>query len=152
MSEGTNAIEPVRRSVEVTCAVEEAFRIFTEGVDDWWPLATHSVGQQKAATCYFEGQVGGRIYESTEDGSLNLWGTVTEWEPPNRVVFTWHPGREPATAQEVELRFIEEGSGTRVELEHRGWETLGDAAAETREGYHSGWEYVLNQFIANCAS
>ena len=40
----------------------------------------------------------------------------------------WHPGREPETAQEVELRFRAEGATTVVELEHRGWAGLGDKA------------------------
>jgi len=145
------AIEPVRRSVQVGCAQVEAFRIFTDGIDDWWPLATHSVGLEDASGCFFEGRVGGRIYETSSNGSLRLWGTVTEWEPPRRVVFTWHPGRAPATAQEVELRFIELGSGTRVELEHRGWEALGDAAARTRDSYSTGWQPVLSRFVSHCA-
>ena len=46
------------------------------------------------------------------------------WDPPQRVVFGWHLGPEwkynpdPALSTEVEVRFIAEGTGTRVELEH----------------------------------
>ena len=145
-----HTIEPVRKSVEVKCTVAEAFRIFTDKIDSWWPLATHSIGEADARACYFEGREGGRIYETHGDGSIHLWGTVTSWQPPFGVVFTWHPGRDASTAQEVELRFSECPDGARVDLEHRGWETLGDKADETRSAYESGWVGVLESFAARC--
>jgi hypothetical protein len=143
--------EPVRKSIEVACGPAAAFRLFTEEIDSWWPLATHSVAGETSVACFFEGREGGRIYETSEDGTTHLWGTVTIWEPSARVVFSWHPGREADTAQEVELRFIGIASGTRVELEHRGWEVLGDRAEETREGYENGWVPVLESFLTRCA-
>ena len=45
------------------------------------------------------------------------------------------------------MRFVPEGDGTRVELEHRGWERWGDEAAETRASYDSGWDTVLAPFV-----
>jgi len=150
MSNG-HTIEPVRKTVEVGCTVAEAFSLFTDEIDSWWPLATHSIGEADAEACYFEGREGGRIYESDADGSIHLWGTVTAWEPPARVVFTWHPGRDASTAQEVELRFSESADGTRVELEHRGWDILGDRAVETRNAYESGWVGVLERYAARCS-
>jgi uncharacterized protein YndB with AHSA1/START domain len=137
--------------VDVSCTANDAFRIFVDDIDSWWPLSTHSIGQDKASSCLFEGREGGRIYETQADGSLHMWGTVTTWEPPARVVFSWHPGRDAATAQEVELRFVPLDNGTRVELEHRRWETLGDRAAETRDGYQTGWVRVLTRYVARCA-
>jgi uncharacterized protein YndB with AHSA1/START domain len=145
-----HTIAPVRRSVDVKFSVAEAFRVFTEEIDSWWPLATHSIGQAESVACFFEGREGGRIYETHKDGSIHLWGTVTAWEPPTRLVFSWHPGREAATAQEVELRFSKRGSGARIALEHRGWEILGDKAEETRNAYESGWVGVLDLFVARC--
>jgi uncharacterized protein YndB with AHSA1/START domain len=146
----TSTVEPIVRSVDVKCSAEEAFRIFIDEIDSWWPLTSHSIGQEAAISCLFEGKDGGRIYETHGDGSLHLWGTVTAWEPPTRVVFSWHPGRDAATAQEVELRFIAAESGTRVELEHRGWETYGAGAAEMRETYQTGWPGVLALYEARC--
>jgi len=144
-------IEPVRRSVVVGCTVAEAFRLFTDEMESWWPLATHSVGQGDAVGCYFEGREGGKIYETDGDGAIRLWGMVTVWEPPDRVVFSWHPGRDAVTAQEVELRFGEGAEGTRVELEHRDWEVLGDKASETRTGYERGWVLVMDRYTARCS-
>lgn len=143
MTDPTPPLDPVRHAVEVTMPPSRAFRMFIDQIDSWWPLGNHSVGREQATGCYFEGHHGGRIYETHSDGSLHLWGTVTEWQPPDRVVFSWHPGRGADTAQEVEIRFTDLGDRTRVELEHRGWEALGRHAAEVRERYHSGWPGVL---------
>ena len=140
-------ILPVEKTVTVKWSPEAAFRRFTEEIDTWWPLKTHSVGQEDAETVVFEGRVGGRIYEKQRDGSTADWGIVRIWEPPRRVVFTWHPGRESDTAQEVDIRFSPEGEGTRVALTHRGWELLGPDAAKTRDEYDSGWDLVLGRYV-----
>ena len=143
-----HTIEPVRRSVDVRCTPAEAFRLFTDEIDSWWPLATHSIGEGGAEACFFEGNEGGKIYERHGDGTIHVWGMVTAWEPPSRVVFSWHPGRDASTAQEVELRFTETGDGARIELEHRGWEILGEEAVKIREGYETGWDFVLGRYIS----
>jgi hypothetical protein len=50
-------------------------------------------------------------------------------------------------ATEVEVRFVAvEPDHTRVELEHRGWERLGDLAAQARSSYEGGWPGVLDAF------
>lgn len=139
-------IPPVRKAVIVPWTPEEAFRRFTEGMSDWWPLGTHAVDPDRAETCVFEGRIGGRIYEARHDGSEADWGTVTAWEPPTRVAFTWHPGRDPSTAQEVEVVFTRAKNGSRVELIHRGWERYGSDAENVRDEYDSGWEYVLSHY------
>jgi uncharacterized protein YndB with AHSA1/START domain len=48
-------IEPVRKSVHVDAPPEHAFRVFTEHLADWWPIATHSGYEEDAATVTFEG-------------------------------------------------------------------------------------------------
>jgi hypothetical protein len=37
----------IRKSVQVACSVEDAFRLFTEEIGTWWPLATKSSGWRK---------------------------------------------------------------------------------------------------------
>lgn len=141
-------IEPVRKQLKVGLSPEKAFRLFTEGIDKWWPLLTHSVGEDQADSCYFEGWVGGRIMEVLKDGSQSEWGKVLVWEPYKRVSFSWYPGRTPETAQEVTVTFSElEERGTSVELVHTGWETLGDKAQSSRAGYDLGWDFVLAKYI-----
>lgn len=141
-------VAPVRKEVFVPVAPEVAFRRFTAEVGHWWPLRTHSVGGEAATAVSFEGHVGGRLYETLADGSEETWGRISVWAPPGRVVFTWHPGRGPEWAQEVEVRFRSAPGGTLVTLEHRGWEVLGSEARETRDRYDSGWEGVLAGFVS----
>jgi uncharacterized protein YndB with AHSA1/START domain len=143
----TQATEVVRRSVTVSRTTEDAFRLFTEGIATWWPLESHSIGKDGVdpETVVLEGRTGGRMYERMADGDEAHWGTILAWEPPHRVVISWELRPErPAT--EVEVRFSPEGDGTRVELEHRGWERLGEQADEARSSYVTGWEYVLGRY------
>lgn len=140
-------IEPVKKSVLVSLSVSDAFELFTKRIANWWPLVTHSVGEEKAETCVLEGRKGGRLYEIQKDGTESVWGTILSWEPPKRLVFTWHPGRESETAQEVEIVFTPEDGGTRLDLIHRGWEILGEDAQKRRDNYDTGWDYVLGLYL-----
>ncbi len=137
---------PLRKIVIVPWSQEAAFRRFTTGIDTWWPRSTHSVGQERAVSVALEERVGGRIYEQLDDGSVSVWGTVLRFEAPSELAFTWHPGREPETAQEVSLIFTGTPEGTKVELTHSGWDVLGESAAETRADYDRGWDTVLGVF------
>ncbi|MBA3778016.1 MAG: SRPBCC domain-containing protein [Chloroflexi bacterium] len=143
-------LSPIRRTVTVPLALEAAFQLFTAGMSTWWPLRTHSMGEEHAREAVFEGKVGGRIYERMDDGSEADWGRVLAWEPPTRLVFSWQPNREPPAPTEVEVRFSLETPGrTRLELEHRHWERIGDRAGQGRPAYASdgGWDMVLGEFV-----
>lgn len=144
--------EPVRKSITVGCSPERAFSLFTDGFTRWWPLATHSLSQARAIGCGIDPAVGGEVYEIRDDGERIAWGWVLEWEPPRRFVMAWHPGATPEQAQEVELRFTGVVEGTRVELEHRKWEKLGESASVAREGYNAGWETVFVQLFARACA
>lgn len=141
-------IEPVHKQLKVGLSPEQAFRLFTEGINKWWPLAAHSVGEDQAESCYFEGWVGGRIMEVLKDGSQAEWGKVLAWNPYELVSFSWYPGRTAETAQEVTVEFSEmESGGTLVDLVHTGWEKLGDRAGSSRAGYDMGWDFVLANYV-----
>ena len=136
----------VRKEIIVACPAEHAFTTFTDGITSWWPLGRHSVGEARARSVVFEGRNGGRIYEVWDDGTECDWGSVLVWQPPRRIVFSWQPNRDRPAPTEVEVRFLPRGDTTRVELEHRAWERLGEAAAEARDGYDSGWDTVLGSY------
>ena len=52
-------------------------------------------------------------------------GRVLVWEPPDRLVFEWRlRSFLPGERTEVEVRFEEAPEGTRVRVEHRGWDSL----------------------------
>jgi uncharacterized protein YndB with AHSA1/START domain len=138
----TETIAAIRRSVSVDAPPERAFRVFTEEMGSWWPLQTHSCFDDPE-TVTIDGRQGGAITERSRSGEEASWGEVLEWEPPERVLFAWKPNRSPYPPTEVEIRFTAEGGGTLVELEHRGWERLGDRAEEGRASYSGGWPGVL---------
>ena len=137
---------PIRKSVIVAAPPGKAFHRFTAEMSSWWPLASHSVGQRDAESVTMEGRPGGRIVERIRGGRECVWGTVTAWEPGRRVAFTWHPGDDPARAQDVEVRFTAQGERTRVDLEHSGFERLGALAKRAHRGYPLGWSYVLGVY------
>jgi uncharacterized protein YndB with AHSA1/START domain len=150
--------DPIRKTVRIERSIEEAFRLFVEDIGSWWPVEVHSraahgqFGGGVAVTrIVFERRVGGRLYEVTSEGAEGSWAEVVVYEPPARLVLAWKPNDRPEPQTEVEVRFEPDGSGTVVRLEHRGWEALGDRAAEARSGYDRGWQIPLERFAAAAA-
>jgi uncharacterized protein YndB with AHSA1/START domain len=149
-------IEPIRRTIAVRCDPATAFRVFTQEMGTWWPLDVHARALErddvKAERIVVEGEPGGRIYEVLSDGSEGLWGTIETWEPPGRLVIAWKPNDRPEPPTELEIRFTTaDDGGTIVELEHRGWERLGDVAQEMRDSYAGGWPFVFGERFAQAA-
>ncbi|NEA32128.1 SRPBCC domain-containing protein [Streptomyces sp. SID13031] len=142
------SIAPVVKRVVVKATPERAFELFTAKLADWWPLATHSIGAAKATGVELEGAVGGRIVEYGEDGPLGYWGTVSDWDPPKSLSFTWHPGTDPKQAGSVTVSFKPVDDCTEVELVHTGWERRPDGA-DARESYNTGWDYVLDFYVTS---
>ena len=138
-------IDPISKELELPCDPTRAFDMFTKELSSWWPLATHSLGGEGTRECHMDDYVGGQIYEMGGDQVRQAWGTIKAWQPPHRLVFTFHHGREEATAGTVEVSFTAAGSGCRVELEHRGWELLGESGATMRDNYDSGWGEVFGR-------
>jgi uncharacterized protein YndB with AHSA1/START domain len=156
MSTQAQTTDAIRRSVTVDCSVEHAFATFTDRIHEWWPLSRYSIDGDESVsppeTVVFLGGAGGQIYERTKKGEELKWADVIAFEPPHRFVLSWNPSREqdrPRT--EIEVTFTEEDGKTRVDLEHRGWEKLGERAAEARQGYGQGWHSVLAAY-ADAAS
>ena len=134
----SQADDAVRKSITVRAGVERAFRVFTEGVDTWWPRG-HHIGSAPAKRFVIEGRPQGRCYTEQTDGTECDWGTVLEWAPPRRFVMAWQVGPdwryEPdlGKSSEVEIRFTPLADGmTRVDLEHRYFERHGAAGAAMR--------------------
>ena len=144
-AEAETLVAPVVRSVRVACAQEHAFRVFTEGINTWWPLKTHSTGEDRAASVRIEPRVGGLIVETLQGGETSEWGSVLAWEPFDMLEIEWRVNPEkPPT--EIEITFTPDGDCTVVRLEHRHWERYGGKAAEERAGYDAGWQRVLGAF------
>ncbi|HEY7524437.1 MAG TPA: SRPBCC domain-containing protein [Candidatus Limnocylindrales bacterium] len=140
-------IEPLRFSFEVACSARHAFETWTTRIGTWWP-ADHTVTGRDDLVIVLEGRLGGRIFERTPAGEEHDWGEVTIWEPPTRLGYLWHLKRDRSDATDVEIRFIGRGAeATRVEIEHRGWERLGDGRT-WRDRNRGGWDTLLPHFVA----
>ena len=137
----------VEKSVTVEVPLERAFEVFTAEIASWWPLRTHAVDTEHSDAVVMESHVGGRLYERAPSGEEHLWGTIVAWEPPSRIVYSWHPGRGAETAQEVEVSFSAQGAATRVEIRHTGWEKLGDSMEEVVASYDEGWDAVIARYV-----
>ncbi|MEX3655184.1 MULTISPECIES: SRPBCC family protein [Mycolicibacterium] len=142
-------IEPIRKSVVVGAPVERAFSVFVERFDAIKPRE-HNLLSVPIAQTVFQPRVGGKIYDVGTDGSRCEWARVLVYEPPSRIVFTWHIESDPARTSEVEVRFIaEDDDRTRVELEHRHLERHGDGWRSVADGVggDAGWPLYLSRFL-----
>jgi hypothetical protein len=147
------AVEPVRREIVIEASQAHTFRVFTENLGAWWPLATHHIGEKEAETAVIEPRAGGRWYERAVDGTQCEWGRVLVWDPPGRLVLAWQIGPnfkyDSAVESEVEIRFVTlSPARTRVELEHRNFERMGEGAEAIRGsvGSPGGWTAVMKVF------
>jgi uncharacterized protein YndB with AHSA1/START domain len=144
------SIEPVRKERRLPVPAEEAFRLFTEGMGRWWPLATHSIAGDDAAGIRFEKRTGGQVVELTTDGTEHSWADVLTWEPPDRLVLSWHPTVEIVASSTIDVRFEAVPGGCLLQLEHRDWEAFGERlGTELRAGYDPGWDVVLAPYEAH---
>lgn len=105
-----------------------AFEIFTAEIDAWWRRGPRfRAGFERKSVMRFEPGVGGRlleVYDELGDDVLEL-GRVRVWEPGARLVFDWRNRNfAPGQVTEVEVRFEPDAGGTRITLEHRGWERI----------------------------
>jgi uncharacterized protein YndB with AHSA1/START domain len=149
---------PVRQSTIVRSDIDHTFEAFVRMIGAWWPVEPLSIGGDRVRDVTVEQRLGGRVYETWDDGTTADWGEVVAWEPPGRLVLSWTNTPAPT---EVELSFTALGPGlTRVAVEHRGWENLTDEqlGADCAEPggylsgtYNNGWLLVLERFAESLA-
>lgn len=170
MSEGSDGPMRVHAAVDVGLDAGRAFDVFVSRMASWWPAEVHVL---PGDTCevIVERHVGGRWFERTpagEGGAELDWGSVVAYEPPGRLVLSWQlspkagwdpavdedPGmhHDPELRTELEIAFTSvAGHGTRVALEHRRLESLGegpgaDAIRALLAGDEVGWPYIMDHY------
>lgn len=142
-------VPPVVKVLDYVGTPEQAFARFSGQIGVWWPLATHSLGRRAdgVSVAFERLEPGGRLLEQWSTGETHVWGTITVFDRPNRLAFTWHVGRSQDEAQLVDVTFTATGpEQTSVRLVHSGWELLGETAADKRNDYDQGWNFVLNHY------
>ena len=146
-------ITDVRREVTVAGTPERAFDLFTNRMADWWP-ANHHLATSPVVAMTLERRVGGRMYDSCEDGCESVWGGVTEWDPPAGFTFawmisgTWQLEKDVEKASRVTVTFTTEGDRTRVIVVHKDFWRLGEGGQGMAGavGAADGWGFGLKQF------
>lgn len=132
-----SSAETARVTTFVAVSPEDAFEVFTDEIDLWWRRGPRfrNFGGDGSELC-FERDGGGRRLVERQAGQVFEIGRVLIWEPGRRLLFEWRVRNfAPGEVTEVELRFEPLGDGTRVTLEHRGWDAIrGDHPA--RHGLH----------------
>ncbi len=136
-------IEPIRISFVVECPPEHAFDTWTQRATSWWP-PEHTASHEPGAHIVFEPHPGGRIFERTADGNEIEWGQVVEWDRPRRLRYLWRIATDAENATDVEIAFTPmPEEATRVDVEHGGWDRLGDLGPGWRDANVAGWTGVL---------
>ena len=127
-----NATEVVRVTTIVAVDPAQAFAIFTNEIGMWWRPKVDLFRKGPGGVMLFDS---GRLIERYEDGQIFEVGRVLDWKPGELLRFEWRQGDfQPGDATEVEVRFERAGNGTRVSLEHGGWDRM-PAAHPARYGY-----------------
>lgn len=149
-------LAPVVKTIEVRRSAADAFRIFTEQMSAWWPLQTHTLAEaakgQKCERVTIEPAIGGRVYETLNDGTEHVWGEVLAYEPGLLFAMTWHVGLPPERATEVCVRFEPlSPTACRVTLTHARWDRMGADGPQMRAGYNSGWATVFERCFKDFA-
>ena len=138
---------PLELSYDLACSPAHAFEVWTTRMSTWWPRG-HSVSHDPLTTVSLEASVGGRLLETTSDGSVSVFGEVTAWEPPRSFSYRWHIGRSADEATDVTITFEDAPDGTTLRIVQTGWERLGADAAAYREANTGGWAALLPSYLA----
>lgn len=133
------AAEPLTASVFVEASPESVYEYFIrpEAIVRW--MGEYAV---------LEPTPGGQFTVNVHGAPVR--GQYLELDPPNRLVISW--GYAGSTelkpgASTIEVRFIAQPGGTRVELEHR------DLPDEQRRDHAIGWNHYLARLqLAGCGS
>ena len=148
MSPAKRKHEPIQQSVHVDCPIEDAFRLFTEGFAEWWPLALYSMTGAEAKDCAIEPWIGGRVFERTSSGEEQYWGSVLAWDPREHLRLSWHPGGRENLSQTVDVEFAVEPKGTRVTVTHTGWEAPSAAVCSLPGDRNGMWSIILRNYFS----
>ena len=151
----TISIAPVRKSIVVGASPQRAFEVFTTGIDRWWPK-THGIGMTAITKSVIEPFQGGRWYTAHADGTEVVIGHIRVWDPGKRFVVGWEISRglEAGCAHRAGLRGRGAASarkvrGTRVDLEHRDFQRMGEEPGQKmRTGVDGGWPGILEFYAA----
>lgn len=123
-------------ALRIAAPPEVVFDAFTDDIALWWrPNVLFSFTPRSPGVMAFED---GRLVERLPTGQVFEVGKVRVWERGRRLMFGWRQATfAPGMDTEVEVRFEAVEAGTRVTVEHRGWDSV-PAPHVARHGFPDG--------------
>ena len=91
------SVAPVQKTITVRAGVERAFRVFTDGIDTWWPRG-HHIGSAPAKKFVVEGRADGRCYTEQTAAACTRWHGL---RPPPGSSASRRPTGAPGAGSEV---------------------------------------------------
>ena len=122
--------DEIRKDVTIEVGRERVWAALTEAdqLKGWFPTKDARVDLRP----------GGELF--LDWGDMSATGTFDEIDPPNRLVYQWHPAGDdyPATTVEFTLADTADGTGTMLTVVERGFSQLpADNHAQNTEGWTS---------------
>jgi uncharacterized protein YndB with AHSA1/START domain len=113
-------------SLRIAATPERTFAAFTDEIGAWWqPNGLFRFTGREGTRLAFEPEPPEHLVEIGDDGERFEIGPVLEWSPPRRLAFGWRQAGFPEDrSTEVAVRFDPVDSGTRVTVEHVGWDVI----------------------------
>lgn len=116
-------------ALRIAAPPDRTFAAFTAEIGTWWrPNQLFRVTARTGTTMAFEPgppDAAIRLVEVGPDGDRFEVGQVLAWDPPHRLAFGWRQDSfGPDRSTEVRVAFDAVEGGTRVTVEHLGWEAL----------------------------
>jgi uncharacterized protein YndB with AHSA1/START domain len=113
-------------ALRVAAPATRAFAAFTDEIGEWWcPNGLFRFTDRAGGRLAFEPDPPQRLVEIGSEGERFEIGPVIVWDPPHRLVFGWRQeGFPPDRSTEVSVRFDAVEQGTRVTVEHFGWDAI----------------------------
>ena len=126
-------------ALRVAATPERTFAAFTDEIGTWWrPNGLFCFTRREGTHLAFEPTPPEHLVEVGPDGARFEIGPVLRWEPPTRLVFGWRQEGFPEDrSTEVTVRFDAVATGTRVTVEHVGWDEIPQANI-ARHGFPLG--------------
>lgn len=129
--------DPVAASVHIDAPPEQVWEYFTK---------PDALVRWMGEYALLEPEPGGEFTVNVKGAPVRGW--FLRLDPPHRLLISWGyagSGRLPPGASTVEVRLTPDGTGTRVDLEHR------DLPPTEQPGHHTGWTHYLARLTAAVA-
>ena len=135
------SLDPIVAEITVPVTPTEAFVGFTAQMGEWWdPMLTPDPPTFSSIAIDPDGPV----ETIHDDDQRYTWGRVLGWDPLGHLVMEFWLGHDQAEPTRLDVRFTEEGTGTRVRLVHSDW---ADGSEQVRAKY-THWDDLLARYAA----